>query len=132
MTDPAKTEPAKPSFVLGGSKTFSLPMYGLMVGVFALFLLALLALFAPEGRFQPALTAIGPIVLAMLGLAGAGSVTLGARDAMTKGVTSSNSTNALAAIAAQSSALAASVEAAPPSPEEDVAPEDIPPGMMPD
>jgi hypothetical protein len=126
MTEPAKkTEPAKPSFVLGGSKTFSLPMYGLMVGVFGLFLVSLLALFAPEGRFQPALTALGPIVLALIGLAGAGGVTLGARDAFTKGVTSSNSTNALAAIAHQNSAPG-------PEPDPAVGSEDIPPGMMPD
>ena len=103
MTAPTSpsAEPPKPSFVLGGSKTFSLPMYGLMVGVFSLFLVAALALWAPEGRFTTSANALTQIVSLMLGLAGAGGITIGVRDAMTKGLTSSNSTNALAAIQTQ-------------------------------
>lgn len=138
MSEAAKPTPAappeKPSFVLGGSKTFSLPMYGLMVGVFGLFLVAALALWAPEGRFVVASSALTQIVSLMLGLAGAGGITLGARDAMTKGLTSSNSAAALTAIKAQSNGSVArpSKPAPKPAPELAPTPHEIPPGMRPD
>ena len=100
MTAAPPTPPKKPSFVLGNSKTFSLPMYGLMAGGFACLIIAALAFWAPSDRFAPGVDALVTIVTLMLGLAGAGGITLGARDMVTKGVTSSNSEAAVRAIEA--------------------------------
>ena len=120
MSEPAK----KSALVLGNSKSFTLPMYGLMAGAFGLLLVAALALWAPDDRFQSAVTALTQIVSLMIGLAGAGGVGLAARDAMTKGITSSKSDVALAAITAQNGNGKPPVEAAP-----NVA--EPPPGMEP-
>jgi hypothetical protein len=96
---PAEKPRVKPHWpIIGNSKTFSLPMYGLIAGMFACVMVVSLALFAPTDRFQPAVDSLTQIATIMLGLAGAGGITLGVRDMATKGVTSSNSEAAVEAV----------------------------------